>query len=181
LIGGEGLSVYGAFDVDNYMEETALAEAVINNLNSNLLAGGFDITQSKYVGFMLCASKEVWSKVKAASVNYAVELIKEQCGMPLAIFRGMYEIDSDEDTMKVYSMFSGLGLPSARIEQLTKETKNHMDLVKNKDVQRNLSLNLDLGKDQIVSEAQKVKEKIAQKSSTFGKFLQQNVVDRRNK
>lgn len=179
LVDGEGFTVYGSFSCHNYMEETALAEAVINNLNSNLLAGGFDITQSKYMGFMLCASKEVWAKIKAASVNYAIELIKEQCGMPLAIFRGMYEIDTDEDCMRVYSMFSGLGLPSNRVEQLTKETKNHMDVVKNKDAQRNMTLNLDLGKDQIVSEAQKVKEKIAQKSSTFGKFLQQNVVDRR--
>lgn len=179
LVDGEGLSIYGTFSVSNYQDETALAEAVISNLNSNLLAGGFDITQSKYVGFMLCASKAVWSKIKAASVNYAVTMIQDQCGTPLAIFRGMYEIDTDEDCVKVYSMFTGLGLPTERVEQLSKETKDQMELVKNKDNTRNLSLNLDLGKNQVVSDAQKVKEKIAQKSSTFGKFLQQNVVDRR--
>jgi len=179
LIDGEGLTVYGTFNVDNYQEDTALAEAVINNLNSNLLAGGFDIKQSKYVGFMLCASKEVWNKIPASSINYANAMIADQCGSPLGIFRGIYEIDTNEDCVKVYSMFSGLGLPTMRVEQLTKETKEHMNVVKNKDAQRNLSLNLDLGKDQVVSDAQKVKEKIAQKSSAFGKFLNQNVVDRR--
>lgn len=179
LIDGEGLTVYGTFNVHNYEEDTALAEAVINNLNSNLLAGGFDIKQSRYVGFMLCASKAVWSKIPASSINYANSMIADQCGSPLGIFRGIYEVETEEDCVKAYTMFSGLGLPSARVEQLTKETKSHMDVVKSKDNQRALSLNLDLGKDQVVSEAQKVKEKIAQKSSAFGKFLQQNVVDRR--
>jgi cell division GTPase FtsZ len=179
LIDGEGMTVYGTFNVENYEEDTALAEAVISNLNSNLLAGGFDIKQSKYVGFMLCASKKVWSKIPASSLNYANAMIADQCGSPLGIFRGIYEVDSEDDCVKVYSMFAGLGLPANRVEQLTKETKAHMEVVKTKDAQRNLSLNLDLGKDQVVSDAQKVKEKIAQKSSAFGKFLNQNVVDRR--
>lgn len=179
LIDGEGMTVYGSFDVNNYKEDTALAEAVINNLNANLLSGGFDISQSKYVGFMLCASKEVWSKIPAANINYANAIIDEQCGKPLGIFKGMYEIDTNEDCVKVYSMFSGLGLPMDRIDQLNKATKEHMNTVRTKDKERNLTLNLDLGKEQVVSEAQKVKEKIAAKSSPFGKFLQQNVVDRR--
>ncbi len=181
LIDGEGLTVYGSFNISNYQEDTAIAEAVINNLNSNLLAGGFDIKQSKYVGFMLCASKNVWNKIPASSVNYANSMIADACGNPVGIFKGVYEIDTSEDCVKVFSMFSGLGLPGARVEQLSKETKAQMNVVKDKDVQRNLSLNIDLGKDQVVSDAQKVKEKIAQKGSTFGKFLNQNVVDRRNK
>lgn len=179
FIDGEGLSVYGSFDVSNYQEDTALAEAVIGNLKENLLSSGFDITQSKYVGFMLCASKRVWDQIPASSINYANTMIDDSCGNPIGIFKGIYEVDSEEDCVKVYTYFSGLGLPAERLENLNKEIKTKLEVVKKKDAERNMNLNIDLGKDQVVSEAQKVKEKIAQKSSAFGKFLQQNVVDRR--
>ncbi len=76
----EPLDVYGTFQVANYEEPTALAEAVIENLNANLLAGGFDIKQSRYVGFMMCAPKKVWDNIPAANINYANAIIDEQCG-----------------------------------------------------------------------------------------------------
>jgi cell division GTPase FtsZ len=179
FIDGEGLSVYGSFDVENYREDTALAEAVIGNLKENLLSSGFDITQSKYVGFMLCAPKRVWDQIPASSINYANTMIDDSCGNPFGIFKGIYEVESEADCVKVYTYFSGLGLPAERLENLNKEIKTKLEVVKKKDAERSTNLNIDLGKDQVVSEAQKVKEKIAQKSSAFGKFLQQNVVDRR--
>ena len=50
LLGTSGLTVYGELSVSNFEEDTALAEAVINNLNGNLLAGGFDLKQTAYAG-----------------------------------------------------------------------------------------------------------------------------------
>jgi cell division GTPase FtsZ len=178
FIDGEGLSVYGELTVENYSEDTAIAEAVVNNLDGNLLSGGFDLKQSKYVGFIVAANKEVWSKIPAASVNYASAMINDLCGSPKGVFKGMYITESTEDVVKVYSMFSGLGLPSGRIEQLKKDTKELQTKVKEKDEQRNLSLNLDTGTNETVSAAQKIKAQIAAKNSTFGKFVG-GTVDRR--
>ena len=178
FIDGEGLSVYGEFSVDNYTEDTAIAEAVINNLSGNLLASGFDLKQSKYVGFMVVASKEVWSKIPASSINYANSMINDLCGNPKGVFKGMYVVDSAVDSVKVYSMFSGLGLPSSRVEQLKSETRELQSKVKDKDESRNLTLNLDTGVNETVSAAQKIKDKIAAKSSSFGKLVT-GVVDRR--
>jgi len=53
-----------------------------------------------------------------------------------------------------------------------------MQVVKGKDENRNLSLQLDTGTNETVSAAQKIKEKIAAKSSSFGKLVS-GVVDRR--
>lgn len=178
LIDGEGLSVYGEFTVDNYQEDTAIAEAVINNLSGNLLASGFDLKQSKYVGFMVVANKDVWSKIPASSINYASSMINDLCGNPKGVFKGMYVIESPQDTVKVYSMFSGLGLPNSRVEQLKAETKELQSKVKEKDDSRNLTLNLDTGVNETVSAAQKIKDKIAAKSSSFGKLVT-GLVDRR--
>jgi cell division GTPase FtsZ len=178
LMDGEGLSVYGDFKVENYADETAIAEAVMNNLNNNLLAGGFDLKQSRYVGFILAANKDVWSKIPASSVNYATAMINDLCGSPKGVFKGVYTTEAPEDLVRVYSFFSGLGLPADRVEQLKKETMELQSKIKGKDEQRNLSLQLNTGTNETVSAAQKVKDKIAAKSSTFGKFVT-GVVDRR--
>ena len=178
FVDGEGLTVYGEFSVDNYEEDTAIAEAIINNLNGNLLASGFDLKQSRYVGFMIAANKNVWSKIPASSINYASSMINDLCGTPRGIFKGIYTTDEATDAVKVYSMFSGLGLPASRVDQLKAETKDLQSKVRNKEDSRKLTLELDTGVSETISAAQKVKEKIAQKSSTFGKFVG-GVVDRR--
>ncbi len=137
---GEGLTVYGELTVENYAEETSIAEAIINNLNGNLLAGGFDLKQSRYVGVLITANKEVWAKIPSSSVTYAMAMINDQCGNPKGIFKGIYTVDSPDDNVKIYSMFSGLGLPESRVSQLKKEAQAHMQAVKVKDDQRNLNL-----------------------------------------
>ncbi len=175
---GEGLTVYGEMVVENFEEDIAIAEAIMSNLNGNLLASGFDLKQSKYVGVLVVANKHVWSKIPSSSVNYAMSMINDQCGTPKGVFKGIYTVDMPENVVKVYSMFSGLGLPDSRVQQLKKEAQEHMNTVKAKDVQRNLTLNLDTGTEQTVSEAQKIKEKIAAKSSAFGR-LTNNVIDKR--
>src|ERR1700722_19659529 len=110
---GEGLSIYGELTISNYEDKTAVAEAVLNNLNSNLLAGGFDLKQSRYVGVMITANKEVWAKIPSASIDYAMHMVNDQCGTPKGVFKGVYVVESNEPVVKVYSIFSGLGLPSS--------------------------------------------------------------------
>ena len=99
-----------------------------------------------------------------------MELIRESCSSANSVFRGVYEDDSiTEDSLKVYSMFSGLGLPSSRVEQLKKESQEEALKAKGRDQTRNLSLNLDTGVEEATSAADKVREAIRQKSSTFSK------------
>lgn len=179
LIDGEGLSVYGELTVSNYTEDTAIAEAVVNNLDGNLLAAGFDLKQTKYAGFIVAANKEVWSKIPASSVNYAVAMVNDFCGAPKGVFKGIYTTDSTENVVKVYSFFSGLGLPASRVEHLKKDASELQSKAKNKDEQRNLALKLDTGTEKSVSDAEKIRNKIAAKSSTFGKFVSGGVSDRR--
>jgi Cell division GTPase len=175
---GEGLTVYGELTVDNFAEETSIAEAVVNNLNGNLLAGGFDLKQSRYVGVIIAANKEVWAKIPSSSITYAMAMVNDQCGTPKGVFKGIYTVESPDPVVKVYSMFAGLGLPDSRVAQLRKDAQELAQNVKGKDEQRNLTLSLDTGVNETVSAAQKVKEKIASKSSAFGKLVG-GVVDRR--
>jgi cell division GTPase FtsZ len=179
FIDGEGLTVYGTLKITDYKEEDAIAIAVIDNLNSNLLASGFDLKQTKYGGVIIVANSKVWKDIPAANMNYALAIVNEQCGDPEAVFKGIYVNDNiAEDCVMIYSMFSGLGLPSSRIEQLKKETAGFSVTSKTKEKERNLSLNIDTGTDQTISKTQEIKNKISQKTSAFGK-LANPIIDRR--
>jgi cell division GTPase FtsZ len=178
LIDGEGLMVFGSLTVSNYQEETAIAEAVINNLDSNLLAGGFDLKQSKYVGFIVAANEKVLEKLPAKNINYAAAIVQEQAGTPKSMFRGVYVTSDTEDHVRVYSCFAGLSLPMSRVDSLKKEALELTAQAKSKDEVRNLSLTLDTGTDKVVSAAQKVREQVAAKNSAFGKLMG-NVINKR--
>lgn len=177
LLDGEGFSTYGSMEVANYTDETAIAEAIVANMNNNLLASGFNIKESKYVGFIVAANKNVWKDIPAVSINYANELLKEQCGVPESIFRGIYETNDVENVVKVYSFFSGLGIPSERTNQLSEEIKNLSAVVSDKQTARNLNVALNTGKSTTINDVQRIKDKIANKTSTFGKFVGASVVD----
>lgn len=169
---GSGLSVYGEMSVTNYEDPTAIATAVVENLNSGLLATGFDLKQSRYVGVMMVARKEVWDKVPNLAINYAQEMIGDVCGTPNGIFHGLYESeDAEPDTVKVYSFFSGLGLPEVRVQQLKKDAAAFAEKAKNKDADRNLNLRLETNKDEVTSAAEKIRAQISSKKSAFGGLL----------
>ena len=178
LIDGGGLSLYGSMTVANYEEDTALAEAIITNLTSGLLAEGFNLKQTQYCGVMFLANKKVWDKLPSASINYAMSMVQDHAGTPLGVFRGIYEADIPEDVVKVYSFFSGLALPDSRVDELKIEVAAHSSTLKEKDVQRNMNLNIDTGVSETLTAADKIKNKIKAKASPFGKFTK-GVVDKR--
>ena len=178
---GQGLTIYGSMTVSNYEEETAIAEAVIDNLSGSLLASGFDLKKARYVGAMFVANEKTWAKIPNSSVNYAMSMINDVCGSPLGLFKGIYSVDSDDDVIKVYSIFSGLGLPDDRVEQLKNDAKEKMAQSNVKDEQRNLALKLDTGTEETVSAAEAIKKRITAKKSSFGKIHSNAVIDRRKK
>jgi cell division GTPase FtsZ len=178
LTDSEGLSIYGDLTVKDYVEPTSIAEAVMSNLNGNLLAGGFELKDAKYVGVMIVANKDVWKKIPNVATDYAMSIINENFNMPKAVFKGIYSVEMPEDVVKVYTFVSGLSLPHSRIEQLKKEVAEHMKSVKTKEQQRNVNLTLDTGVHENTNKLQEIKDKIAAKSSAFGKFSTP-VIDRR--
>jgi len=183
LLNGEGLSIYGQIIVKDYENEIAIAEAVLNGLEGNLLASGFDLKESRHVGFMVMANSNVWKKIPSGAINYTSTLINDTFGNPEGTYKGIYELDlADEpnDIVKVFSFASGLGLPKTRISGLQKDVEVQQNLIKAKDENRKSKLILDLGKDTVISDVDKIKQRISSKKMGFGK-LDNIVVDRRRK
>jgi len=166
---GEGLCIYGEMTITNYANDnTLIAQAVIENHENGLLASGFDLAQTKYAGLIIAANSKAWEQIPRGAVEYARELIKENCPGHEAVFYGTYVDDEiDEDIVKIYSMFSGLGLPDGRVAQLRKDVESDQVKTKERVQARNLSLTLDTGKDKVVSKAEEVRQKIKKNQSKF--------------
>lgn len=177
MLDGEGFCVFSSMKVYDYQDEVALATAVIDRLDGNLLAAGFALDSSKYAGFIVCGSKEVLEKIPSAATNYASTMIQDKCGA-VTLFKGVYVTDSVEDCATVYSVFSGLSLPESRVSSLQKEVKAAQEQMKAKTEKRNINLTINTG-DETISAAQKVKDQIASKSSSFSKFFAGNVDKRK--
>lgn len=177
---GKGFTVYGTVTVENYEDEMAIASAIVESLKGNLLASGFNIRQARYAGFMLVAPERVWNKIPSASLDFAQHMINDQCDSPLAVFHGIYKEESSDDCIKVYSMFSGLGLPEERINQLKAEAQQKMTVAQRKDDARNMTLKVDVGEENI-NKVEEIKKKIQQKASSFSQLHTSAIQDRRKK
>lgn len=179
-------STYGVMEVEDYMEETALAEAVIESLGSNMLASGFDLSQTRAGGVIITGSKETLEKIPAININYCFHMISEQTN-GASVFQGVYDVDSDSDSVKIYSWFAGLGLPKDRVDSLKKESKLQSAIASEKEKNRGTAMTLDLEEDQVSSVASQINRKIQQKKSGFsrlqraGDSSRPSVIDKRKK
>jgi cell division GTPase FtsZ len=172
ILQGHGLSIYGELNVghDVVQEPTAIAEAIIESLSGSLLSSGFDLKQASYVGVLFIGNPKVMQSIPSANINYAMSLIKETSPSATAVFKGVYEDPemTEQDGLKIYSFFAGLGLPDLKIQTLRAQAKEELDKVQGRDQNRNLTLKLDLG-DESTNMAQKVKDMIKKNSSNFNK------------
>ncbi|MFA5023379.1 MAG: hypothetical protein WC523_00280 [Patescibacteria group bacterium] len=180
FIGTGDCALYGMMELTNYMEDSAIAEAMITTLESGLLSGDFDLSQTRSAGVIVTGTKKVLQKVPATNIEYGFSMISKLCNDSVRVFRGVYEVSGNDDVLRVYSFFSGLGLPEARISELKEESDKHMEALKTKEDGRATSMNIDMGKTQTTSATDALYKKITSKNSAMGK-LTKRIVDKRRK
>lgn len=170
IISAGDCSVYGVIEVENYMEETALAEAVIESLNSNMLAEGFDLSQTRVGGVIITGSKDILDQLPAININYCFHMISEQT-RGASIYQGLYDIESDSDSIKIYTWFAGLGLPKARIESLKEESKAQEEEASKKERDRSSMMDMSLDTPTTgMNVASEIHKKIQRKNSGFNRL-----------
>lgn len=180
FIDGKGFTTYGSMRVENYTDEMSIATALVESLGGNLLASGMDIKQARYAGFMLVAPERVWDQIPSSAIDYANHIISDFCESPLSVYQGIYKEKSQDDCIKVYSMFSGLGIPTERVNQLQAEAKQRMDKVRRKDEDRKLTMKVDVG-EETVNKAAEIRQRIQNNNSSLSKLQNSLIQDRRKK
>jgi len=113
-----GCAIMGLTKVDKFDDPFAISEAVKNNLEKTLLAGGFNLSTAKLAGCIVVGGKELMANVKGLkdNIDYAFDVLSEITGQA-TIHRGIYE--DDRNSLKVYTIIGGLDSPTARLRELS--------------------------------------------------------------
>jgi len=157
-------------------DETALLEAMVDNLENGLLAGGFKLEEAQNVGILITANQSVLEKIPNNSLSYVFKYITEEYESARS-FKGIYAIPSDNDDITIRFIFSGLGLPKERVDNLKTEAKKHMETLDAK--KKTTTMGVDLGKDKTANKADRAMDKIKRKKSAIGRLKNRAKTPRR--
>jgi len=110
-------------------------------------------------------------------------MVSKICNEGTRVFRGVYEVPTNDDVLRIYSFFSGLGIPEERVSELKIEAERHMKALETKENNRATAMNIDVGKTKTASAADKIHKKITNKNSAMGKLKQNSkrVIDKRRR
>lgn len=181
---GSDCSLYGMIELDDYAEnEEAIAEAVLLNTENGLLSSNFDLVEARNVGVIVTGSKKALDETPASHMEYGLAMLSKLCGESSRIFRGVYEMPNHPDTLRIYCLFSGLGLPQERIAELKASAQKHMKALESKEQERASNMNVDLGQTQTTSAVDQMHRKIQKKNSPMSKLKKNSrrVIDRRRR
>ena len=133
IVSSGGCLIYGRVEVEVEkdgesfkFDEQALAEAIVQSASQSVLAEGFDTKQAVSTGVIITGSEKVLAQLPAVQVNYAFNSLLDTVGSEATVYRGIYTDDTLDNKIIVYTIFSGLGLPSDRINQLRSEAEQSL-------------------------------------------------------
>ncbi len=118
VIESGGCLVMGRTKVDKLEDPFSISEAVKNNLDRTLFAGGLDLSTVKSCGCIVVGGKELMAKVKGLQekIDYAFHILSEMTG-EATIHRGIYE--DNNDSLRVFTIIGGLKSPTERLDKLS--------------------------------------------------------------
>jgi len=181
LLEAGNCALFGSMTVsrDEYeLDESALLSAMIRKLPESLPADDFDLKESQAIGILVTAKKEVLDTIPYANIAYLFKYISEEYDSSRA-FKGIYAIEPEDgsDDIKISFIFSGMGLPSRRIEDLKKDADKHLAKLDEKKKKTAAGMNMGANKGP-VSKADAMIAKAKQQQSAIGKLLG-NKIDRK--
>jgi cell division GTPase FtsZ len=113
-----GCAIMGLTKVKAFDDPYALSEAVKENLEKTLLAGGFDLSTAELAGCIVVGGKKLMAHTKGlqSNIDYAFDVLSEITGRA-TIHRGIYE--DDRDCLRVYTIIGGMDNPNTRLEEIS--------------------------------------------------------------
>jgi len=118
-----GCMIMGVTAVKDFESETGVSMALKSNLETTLLAEGFDLKTAKAAAGVVVGGTEILENTEGLMDNleHAFSTLAAITGNAM-VHRGIYE-DPSKDKLVVYTLIGGLSTPQKRLEDLTKFMK----------------------------------------------------------
>ena len=113
----------GLTKVSKFNDKFTLSQAVKQNLEKTLLAGGFDLNSAKVSAAIAVGGRKIMANVKGLqdNIDYAFDVLSDITGKS-TVHRGIYE--DGRGSLRVYTIIGGLNAPTERLEEL----RSHMSV-----------------------------------------------------
>lgn len=122
-------TVYGHIEVpvtmkDGQMQmfESELANMVVANLQSGLLAEGFNLEETVAAGIVVTGRADILDQIPAVNLHFMYSELNRLLG-DARVYHGLYRDESPKDCLNIYTIFSGLGLPYKRVDSLLRDAE----------------------------------------------------------
>ena len=115
-----GCMIMGVTSVKDFESETGVAMALKSNLETTLLAEGFDLKTATAAAGVVVGGSQILEETEGLMDNleHAFSTLAAITGNAM-VHRGIYE-DPTKDKLVVYTLIGGLDAPKKRLEELTK-------------------------------------------------------------
>ena len=111
-----GMIVFGATQIAKWDGPSDISQAVRDNLKSNVLSGGVELSTGTSAGVILSGGNEVLAYVPQEHLDRAFEQFTRMLADGGIVHRGIYS--GNKDNLTAYTMIGGLGRPSEKLEEL---------------------------------------------------------------
>ena len=120
--------IMGRSEVEECEGPFAISETVKNSLRRTLFVDGFDLSTARSGGCIVVVGRKLMAKARGLreNIDHAFDILAERAGLA-AICGGIYE--DNRDSLRVYTIFSGLNSPAAKLNELTSEHYFRPDLI----------------------------------------------------
>lgn len=120
LVRSGGCMIFGIAKISDYKSESDLSQAMKNVLHKTLLAEGFDLGTAKTAASIVVAGRKIMESEAGLmdKINYAFDCMSNMCP-GATVHRGIYE--DARDSVRIYTIISGLKLPKQRLSKLNKK------------------------------------------------------------
>ncbi len=113
-----GMIVFGATQIAKWEGPSDIAQAVRDNLKSNVLSGGVDLSTGTSAGVIMIGGNEVLGNVPQEYLDRAFEQFTRMLADGSVVHRGIYS--GNKDNLTAYTMIGGIGRPHEKLEELKK-------------------------------------------------------------
>lgn len=172
LLEAGSCSLFGSMKVtaEEYSgDESALLSAMVAKLPDALPANDFDLKEAQAVGVLVTAKQEVLDAMPYANIAYLFKYVSDEFDSARS-FKGVYALPSESDDIQISFIFSGMGLPARRVDELKADAAKHVAKMEEKKKKTAAGMVVS-GQKGPVSQADRMIAKVKQQNSAVGKLL----------
>jgi cell division GTPase FtsZ len=111
-----GMIVFGASPVKDWKDPVAIARVVRENLKSNLLSGGVNVSTGSTAGVIMIGGVEVLDSLPQSYVDQSLDQLNRMLRKGSVVHGGVYS--GDKPTLNIFSVVGGLAEPEERVKEM---------------------------------------------------------------